>query len=225
MVPVALAGQPAGRVVGPQAGLPDRLRRPAGPRAALLPERQPVLPRRRAAPRRHRRGDLRGRLGPGRRRPDEGDRPVQPHAGGARHGDRHRRRPEQPRGRLRRQGGRLRRRLPHPRGDRRRRARSSSPWPCPRPPETAGPSSRSPRPPCRGRRVACLRPRKHGVPRLDRPAETCLRGRKHATRQPPFVPRRVRSPAERSRGRGGAAGPSRISTVPGCALHRARDCR
>ena len=96
MVPVALAASRLAATVGPQAGLPDRLRGPADPRPALLPERQPVLPRRRAASRWHRRGDLRGRLGAGRRRPDQGDRPVQPDAGGSRHGDRHRRRPEQP---------------------------------------------------------------------------------------------------------------------------------
>ena len=119
MVPVALVASRLAVTLGPQAGLPDRLRGPARSRPALLPQRQPILPRRRPAPRRHRRGNLRGRLGTGRGRSDEGDRPVQPDARGTRHGDRDRCRPEQPPGGLRGQGGGLRRRLHHARGDRR----------------------------------------------------------------------------------------------------------
>ena len=132
MVPVALAASRLAASWGRKpvfligfAVLPD-------PRPALLPERQPVLPRRRAAPRRHRRGDLRGRLGAGRGRPDEGDRPVQPHAGGPRHGDRRGCRPEQPPGGLRGQGGGLRRRASSRSRRSPRPPRSSTPWPCPR---------------------------------------------------------------------------------------------
>ena len=66
-------------------------------------------------------GDLRCRLGAGRGRPDEGDRAVQPDAGGPRHGDRDRCGVEQPHGGLHRQGGRVRCRIHHALGHRRGR--------------------------------------------------------------------------------------------------------
>jgi MFS family permease len=52
-----------------------------------------------------------------RRRPHQGNGPIQPDTGGSCHGNRSRRRSEQPAGRLRRQGSRLRRRLHHARRD------------------------------------------------------------------------------------------------------------
>ena len=81
MVPVALAASRLAASWGRKPVFLDRTGRVAGARDALLPEHQPHLPRRRATPRRDRCGDLRGRVRPRRRRPHEGHRPIQPHAG------------------------------------------------------------------------------------------------------------------------------------------------
>ena len=88
MIPVGTGGESAVGVVGPQAGLPDRLWRFADSWLALLPERQSGLSGRRAASRRNRRGHLRGRVGYRGRRPHQGNGPIQPDTGGSRHGDR-----------------------------------------------------------------------------------------------------------------------------------------
>ena len=81
MIPVALVASRLAASWGRKPVFLIGFARPADPRPALLPERQPRLSGGRAASRRNRRGHLRRRVGARRRRPDQGNGPVQLDAG------------------------------------------------------------------------------------------------------------------------------------------------